>query len=249
MIYMLTIQYHLVYYLLNIFSKSCYGGVQMRGASRVARLVVSLFLFLFIMGCGGDNNWIIPQWGVGVVNFSNGWIGIIDPSTQKVTTPFLVNELGSSGGGLFDVVITPDRSTALISNFGDSTVYFVDIRNPAAPAVLGSLTLTFFAEDIALTPNGKYALVTDGGFSPRIAVLDVANRTLVEEYVSPDIDPDPLVEAYDTYFCSVAVGADGQTVLAADYFDATLHVLTIDAAGHLTFVNSIDVSNGLDASS
>ncbi|MRR34482.1 hypothetical protein EG829_07240 [bacterium] len=211
---------------------------------RTVRLIGVLLLSLFVLGCGDDDNVVVlPSYGVGVVAFSGGWIGILDARTQTVSAPFLVGELGSFGGGTFDVVITPDRKTALLSNFGDSTVYFVDISNRTAPSVLGSVTLSFFAEDIALTPNGRYALVSDGGFSPRIAVLDVQNLTLVEEFVSPDLNPDPVITE-QPLFNAVAVAADGQTVLAADYFGGKVNTLTIDATGHLTYVGVIDVSNG-----
>jgi hypothetical protein len=134
-------------------------------------------------------------------------------------------------------VITPNRKTALVSNFGDSAVFFIDIRDRTAPIVLGSVTLSFFAEDMALTPDGRYALVTDGGFSPKIAVIDVANRVLVEEYEDTTA-PTPNV------FQAVAVAADGKTVLTVDYSGGKVNTLTLDAAGHLTYVGNIDVSNG-----
>ncbi|MHC1696615.1 MAG: YncE family protein [Geobacteraceae bacterium] len=200
---------------------------------------------LLLGGCGDDDAVVeIPSNSVGVVAFSNGWMGIIDTATQTVSGPFLAGELGNSGGGLLDVVITPDYKTALISNFGDTEVFIVDISKLSAPVALGSVTLSFFAEDMALTPDGRFALVSDGGFSPRIAVIDVKNAVLVEEYTSPDLDPDPVNTSYDTYFNSIAVAADGKTVLAADYFTGKVHTLTINDAGHLTFVGSIDVTNG-----
>jgi len=209
----------------------------------VGALLLSCFM-LFNFGCGNDDNVVVlPSSGVGVVAFSGGWIGILDARTQTVSTPFLIGELGSAGGGLFDVVITPNRKTALVSNFGDSAVFFIDIRDRTAPSVLGSVTLSFFAEDMALTPDGRYALVTDGGFSPKIAVIDVENRVLVEEYASPDINPDPLIEEYYS-FQAVAMAADGKTVLAVDYFGGKVNTLTIDEDGHLTYVGNIDVSNG-----
>lgn len=216
----------------------------MRKMIGTVRLIGVLLLSLFVLGCGDDDNVVVlPSYGVGVVAFSGGWLGVLDARTQTVSAPFLVSELGSSGGGTFDVVITPDRKTALLSNFGDKTVHFVDISNRTAPSVLGSVTLSFYAEDIALTPNGRYALVSDGGFSPRIAVLDVQNLTLVEEFVSPDLNPDPAITE-QPLFNAVAVAADGQTVLTADYFGGKVDTLTIDAAGHLTYVGGIDVSNG-----
>lgn len=208
-------------------------------------LAMTAVAALLTGGCGSDDDMVaLPTYGVGVVAFSNGWIGMIDARTQTVSAPFLVGEIGSAGGQSLDVVVTPDRKKALVSNFGDATIHIIDISKRTAPSVLGAVTLSFFAEDIALTPNGRYALVTDGGFSPKIAVIDVETGVLVEEYVSPDINPDPLVTEYDTFFNAIAVAADGQTVLAVDYFTKKVNSLTIDAAGHLTFVSSIDVSNG-----
>jgi hypothetical protein len=210
---------------------------------RKARLIGALLLSLLVLGCGSDNA-TLPSSGVGLVVFSNGWVGVMNPATQTVSTPFLVGDLGAAGDGAFDVVITPDRKTALVSSFGSSTVYFIDLSNLSAPSLRGSVTLSFFAEDIALTPDGRYALVTDGGFSPRIAVIDVRNRTLVEEYVDPDTNPDPDIEEYAHHFQAVAVAADGKTVLTVDYFNQEVNTLTIDDAGHLTYVGNIDVSNG-----
>ncbi len=174
----------------------------------------------------------------GVVAFNNGWIGVLDPATQTVATPHLTGQLGSSGGGLFDVAITPNGLTTLVTNFGDKMVSFIDTSNPAAPTLVGGVTLSFFAEDIELTPDGRFALVTNGGFASRIAVIDVANRTLVEEFGPVTGDPAPWTFGY---YNAIAVAADGQTVLAADYFDAKVHTLTLDDAGHLTYVGAIEM--------
>jgi len=179
----------------------------------------------------------------GVVALSTvGSIGIFDGNTDTITpvslldkavaAPLLTRELGSFGGGLFDVVITPDGKTTIVSNFGDSTIYFINTTNPAAPVVLGSAVIPFFAEDMAITPDGKYVLVTDGGFSARIAVVDIATRTLVENFNTNDHQGQ-----------AIAITPDGQTVLIADYWNLYVHVYTINAAGHLTYKSSIDVSN------
>jgi len=210
----------------------------MGGIARKVRLIGALLLtgFMFLVtGCGSDDTAVVlPSYGVGIVAFSNGWIGVLDARTQTVSSPFLAGELGSVGGGLFDVVITPDRKTAMVTNFGDSTVNFIDMSNRSAPSFLGSVTLSFFAEDIALTPDGRYALVTDGGFSPTIAVIDVQNRLLIEEYT----------DGAGNSFQAVAVAADGTTVLAVDYFGAKVNTLTLDDLGHLTYVGNLDISNG-----
>lgn len=199
-----------------------------------------VFLMLMLSACGGGGGGggggdTAPAQTFGVVALSNvGTIGILDGSTQTLTAVHLTGELGSFGGGLFDVAITPDGKTTLVSNFGDSRVFFIDTSNPAAPAVASGVTLSFFAEDIAITPDGRYALVTDGGFSSKIAVLDVLNRTIVEEFKSGTT----LQQ-----FQAVAVAPDGVTVLTAGYSNGMVNALTLSTAGHLTYVTSIDVSN------
>jgi len=181
----------------------------------------------------------------GVVALSNvNSIGILDGKTQSLTAVKLTDALGSAGGGLFDVVISPDGKTTVISNFGDSKVYFIDTSDPTVPMVKGYLTLGFFAEDMAMTPDGKYLLVTDGGFSSKIAVVDVASRTLVEEFEAVENTTDPL-NPWTPQFQSVAIAEDGMTVLTADYWNLKINVLTISDTGHLTYVNFIDVSNTL----
>ena len=169
----------------------------------------------------------------GIIVFNSGWIGVVDGLTQTVSTPLLEGELGSAGGGIFDVVITPDGQTAIVSNFGDGTVYFIDTSDPQNPYVLGSLFLEMYAEDIALTPDGTYAIVSDGGFTETLAVIDVESRTLVDMY-----DDDT------TQHQAVAVTPDGQTVLTVNYFGGLVNVFTIDGDGELTFVESIDVTDG-----
>jgi sugar lactone lactonase YvrE len=220
-------------------------------------------------GGGGDGSDVsgAPNHPFGVIAFTTGWIGVIDPNSQDVVTPLLVSELGTSGGGLFDVAITPDGLHALVSNFGDSMVNIIDTTNPSSPNVAGKVDIGFFAEDIAIVPGGRYALVTDGGFSPFVAVIDISTRSLVETLDTsppPDLagtaavshtpvfqtdglaadEPSPIAGVYHQ---AVAVAPDGQTVLTVDYFQGRVNVLTFDiATGHLTYVTSLDVSPEYD---
>jgi DNA-binding beta-propeller fold protein YncE len=194
-------------------------------------------LLCSLSACSGGTD------GFGVVALMQGGIAIVDPGARTVSAPFLVDQLGTKGGGRFDVAIAPDGKTTLISNFGDSEIYFLDTSDPANPSLAGDVELEFFAEDIAIDPKGKFALVSDGGFSPKVAVIDLASRSLVETFHAPvlttDEEGDPLT--YDGYYNAIAIAADGQTVLAANYFDSKLHVLTLDAAGHLSAVSTIDL--------
>lgn len=162
-----------------------------------------------------------PQkWLLAAVN--EGALSVVDTSTDVVYGPFLSGELGSAGGGLFDVAVTPDGKTALVSNFGDSAVYFVDVSNPISPSVITSVTLSMFAEDIAIDPHGEFALVTDGGFSYVIDVIDLISRTLAYSVTLP-------------FFGAQAVDiAEDGTVVTVDYFASGVQSLYPDASGHLT---------------
>jgi len=175
-------------------------------------------------------------------NSNTNCIQLIDPLTQEVSAPILQGYLGSYGGGLFDVVITSDGKTAIVSNFGDSTIFFIDISEgfdtptplpppTPPPPFLGKVKIPFFAEDMAITPDNKYVLVTDGGFASRIAVIDVAGRYLVNNQNFANV-----------YSNAVAITPDGKTVLTADYFAGKINQFSFNAEdGTLTFVHAFYV--------
>jgi len=168
------------------------------------------------------------------------------------------------GGGLFDAVITPDGKTAVVSNFGMQIVYFLDISNPDSPTVLGSVPITydtgkvdeggkpivysFFAEDIALTPDGRYLLVTDGGFTPYVALINVRTRTLktIWKLEAPGVDEEGEPTVIDYNACSCSVAGDGRTVLLTDYFEGKIHVFLMNPdAGTLEYRQSFDTYSTL----
>jgi hypothetical protein len=105
--------------------------------------------------------------------------------------------------------------------------YYVDVSNPIHPSFIVSHTIGFFAEDIAITHDGKFALVTDGGFSPNVAVLDLATRTNI--YTLTTTTQGEAHQAVDT-------APDG-TIVTVDYFNSAINTHSIDATGVLTFAN------------
>jgi len=167
----------------------------------------------------GLNDWVI-------VVGTTGTVSLVNATTDLVYGPVLSGELGSSGGGLFDVAVTPDGNTALISNFGDSAVYLVDVSNRISPSVITSVTIPFFAEDIAITHDGQFALVTDGGSSTQIAAISLISRTLAY-----------TVELGTPQAQAVDVAPDG-TVVVADYSNGSVHSLFPDSSGQLTVTGS-----------
>jgi len=169
----------------------------------------------------GVGHWILTA------NMVSSSLRIVNTANNEVYGPFLQDELGSDGGGRFDVVVTPDGKTALISNFGDSTVYIVNMANPISPSVITSVTIPYFAEDMDITPDGKYALVTDGGFSSKVASINIVSGTLVY-----------TAELGTAQAQAVAIAPDG-TVIVADYWNQAVHTLLVDDMGAIiTNVNT-----------
>jgi DNA-binding beta-propeller fold protein YncE len=139
-----------------------------------------------------------------------GGISLIDPVTETTMGPFLSGLLGPASS-LLDCVVTPDGTTAIVSNFSAQRLFFIDVRT-LPPVLLGSVALSIPAEDLALTPNGRFVLVTDGGgsvgfFTPVVVSVDVASRTVVGQFTS-----------FGFFGAqSVAVARDNRTVVIADF--------------------------------
>ncbi len=144
-------------------------------------------------------------------------ISTVDLSTSPPTIygPFLAGQLGDSSGVLGGVAVTPDGRYALVSyvdlSFGDTLVYRVDISNPAAPAVTGSLDVGTVSNvnafgEVAVAPGGDFALVPGAGGSNEIAAIDLSSFTLEPNY------------ALTTGVAAgaVAIAPDNQTAVVAD---------------------------------
>jgi len=168
-----------------------------------------------------DGPWVITATAVGALY-------TVDTSTDTVYGPFLEGQLGENVF-LLDVAVSPDGRVALVSSFDDYTVYFVNVTDRTNLALLGSVELSFCAEDIAITSNGKFALVTDGEDSTGVASINIHTMSVVEE-----------VSIASGCAQAVAVSPDG-TVICADYYQSMLHTFTIDNGGHLTAAFSYDI--------
>jgi len=175
---------------------------------------------------------------IGVVaSLDGGSIQLIDPVSMSISDNLLRHELGSIGGGLLDVVLTSDAKTAIVSNFGESKIYFIDISGGfnAVPVLKGRGFLPIFAEDMSITPDDKYVMVTDGGLSSRIVVIDMATHEtiLVKNLGFRDAQ-------------SIDITADGKHVLVADYLAGRIHSYDFDSENvTLTYRQSRSTYQGL----
>lgn len=114
-------------------------------------------------------------------NTNTDTIQFIDPITNTATEPLLVDELRSKGGDLLDVVITSDGKTSIVSSWAGSRVFFIDISAgfSSPPTFLGSTRAGMMAEDLVITPDDKYVLVTDGEFEFGVSVIEIATRKFI----------------------------------------------------------------------
>jgi len=176
-----------------------------------------------------DDNLPKGYWIV-TANISDANLNIVHTTDDTVYGPFLEGQFGTgehdTGGGLLDITILPDGSTALVSNFGGSGFHFVDISNPISPSWIVSVTVPMFADDIDLTQDRRFALVTDGGLSSMVAVIDTAAMTTVYTLNLGTKDSQ-----------AVEIAPDGTTVLA-DYIGGEIHTLLVDDTGEITITNS-----------
>ena len=198
-----------------------------------AWVVAAMVVFtLFIFSTAWAHHWAVV---VNIADQSEDTLGgsifmvRIGTTPPQVYGPFLEGQLGNVYGGLLDVAIIPGNKYALVSNFGDSKIFRVDISDPTAPVVAGRINIGFLAEDIAIAPNGTWAAVTDGGFASSVAFIDLVNFNLNGVYDLGGLDAQ-----------CVAIAPDSKTVVLGDYWGGNIVWGEVNAAKNgFEFVESI----------
>jgi DNA-binding beta-propeller fold protein YncE len=169
----------------------------------------------------------IPTAKLGIFTlYDDSSIKLLDIKKLVTYGPYLKGHLGTIGGGLSDVVLDKKGKTALVSNISDKKVFFISLAKTTAPVVLGSVTLSNWAEDIALTPNGKFAMATSIAGTAQVASINVKTRALVQELTIPG--------GYGAN--AVTIAKDNKTVVTADYSHNSINYFLLDSAtGVLTY--------------
>ena len=195
-------------------------------------MITGAIVVMLIAGLSGFT--YADPWAV-VANHNDQTIHTIDLGTSPPTVygPFLLWQLGISGS-LCDVVVTPDNHYALITNFELSTVYRVDISNLTNPTLAGSINIGFYAEDISIAPNGQFALVTDGGNTNRVAIINLTTFTLTDTYTLTTTKAGAQ---------AVDIAPDNQTVVLCDFDNDRIIYGTIDPATGLTSESTLPTIN------
>ena len=158
-------------------------------------------------------------------------IHIIDIATDTAYGPFLAGQLGSDM--LLDAVVTPNGQIGIISAWTEG-LYFINLEDPTNPTLLGNLNIpNMNEEDIAVTPDGRYLLVTGGKDTKYVAVVDITTMSILQVYdLNNILGTTASAQAVD-------IASDGQTVLILDPEPNLLYVFTIDLSGHLTYKQTV----------
>src|SRR5713101_2099291 len=106
-----------------------------------------------------------------LTNGRTGTVSVIDTATDSV-----VDDIPSVGNG--EIVIHPDGTTAIVTDFSSSTIALVDL---GTSEVVDRLAADGVGS-LALTPDGDRAYVTSGFLQP-LSFLDIANRVVVTSAV------------------------------------------------------------------
>ena len=150
-------------------------------------------------------------------NFNRAFIVDLKTNSVKLTLP-------SGGAEPLGVSMTPDGHLAIVANFLTGSVTFIDVTaNP--PAVIETLATTPLManpESVAITPNGKFAIVADGGGETDVLVIDLQQRIIVSS-----LSGLPGNQA-------AVVSRDGKLVLILSSDTNQVSVLKINSKGVLT---------------
>lgn len=119
-----------------------------------------------------------------------------------------------------DIAMLRGNRKALVSAFQTQQVLVVDLSDKTNPVVERTFDLPFAAEDIAVSPNGKFALVTDGGSSSWVSIIDL-KRSTVNSFQLGD----------GMYAQAVAVGKK-KLAIFADYYNGAIYYGKINKASN-----------------
>ncbi|AKG90992.1 Lactonase, 7-bladed beta-propeller [Geoglobus ahangari] len=196
---------------------------------RHGALIVAAICALAFSGILGAS---ASEWAV-VANSDNATISTINlsASPSAVHGPFLQGQLGVQDGVL-DVVITPDSRRAVVSNFYSNEIYVVNITDPTSPVVEGSVSIPFSPEDLAITSDGKYVLVTDGLSALEMAVVDLNAMTLNATY-----------SLQNDYMNAIAIAPDNTVIIVSYLTDKIIYGMFDPNVG-IASVNTMQTEDG-----
>ena len=149
-----------------------------------------------------------------VVENANRRISIFNTNTQEVLQQLPID------ADILDVAINRDCTRAFVTSFSSRTMFQIDLC--AMPArVVGSAVSSTLLEDVALTPDDKYALSVDGSATN-------------QDIVSYSSRQNAFVSSLPASAQAVAISPiSRELVLTAEYFNNSVHRFVIHPNGSL----------------
>ena len=173
-------------------------------------------------------------WVVTTDTSDDGGIWLVNGQNQEMIGPLLQDALGEHPGGAINVEITADGKTALVSNYADYAVYFVDVSTPPTLTIDHSLPLSasmpMHVMDIAIMADGRYAVASSGYDGEYLVTLDLLTHTPVFTLDMSSLSP--------PHYATMVAAAPGGMVIYADHSGSEVGTLMIDESGQLTHTSA-----------
>lgn len=126
-----------------------------------------------------------------------------------------------------DVEIAPEEALAFVTDFNAQQLWVIDLSGtPKLADGINPIPVSNRAEDLALTQDQRFLIVSDGRNVQPLSVVDIATRTEITTF-DPSSDHN-----------SVDVSDDG-SVLVTSFDDRNVRRLTIDVNGNLSDTGEI----------
>jgi hypothetical protein len=152
-----------------------------------------------------------------VADNSTRSVTVFDADTDSILGTVFID---SPSGSIGDCSITPDQTLGFVTDF-KFHVWVIDLTTSPPSLAPDPILISNYGEDTAISPDGKFLVVCDGGNVQPIAVVDIATKTEIDTF---DLGSD----------CnSVDVCSDG-SVLVTSVDTGFVRRLMIDSAGKLT---------------
>ena len=155
--------------------------------------------------------------------YTRDYIGIVAEAANRRISFFNTNTLEvlqqlPIDADVIDVAVNKDCTRAFVTSFDSRTMYQIELC--ATPArIIGSAVSTTLLEDVAVTPDGKYALAVDGSAEN-------------QDIVSFSARQNAFVSSLPTSTQAVAISPrSSKMVLTADYFNNSVHRFVIKPDG------------------
>ncbi|MGA8152313.1 MAG: FG-GAP-like repeat-containing protein [Terriglobales bacterium] len=194
-----------------------------------------------------------------VANASADSVSVLDNNNNVLTTVLLAEGAGPNG-----LAITPDNSTVYVADVANGTASVIDT---GTNTVTTTITLSGNPSAIAITPNGRFAYITEPGVVGQLPsfvdVIDTSNNTVTATITAVTF-PTGIAITPDGKFAYVADQCASSSTACVDVINLTTNQVTstiplagtaasqfsnsiaITADGSLVFVSSVDSSSDVE---